>query len=44
MADHEIGSMDTRVQEKTYEGFIKFTTRSVIAIIVFFVFLALVGA
>ncbi len=44
MAEHEIGTMDTQVQEKTYEGFIKATTRSVIAIILFLVFLALVGA
>ncbi|WP_421701666.1 aa3-type cytochrome c oxidase subunit IV [Aliiroseovarius sp.] len=44
MAEHKIGTMDTKVQEKTYEGFVKFTTRSVIAILVFLVFLAIVGA
>ena len=44
MADHKIGTMDTKVQEKTYDGFVKFTTRSVIAIIVFLVFLAIIGA
>ena len=43
MAEHKIGTMDTKVQEKTYEGFVKFTIRSVIAILVFLVFLALVG-
>ncbi|WP_300513275.1 aa3-type cytochrome c oxidase subunit IV [Aliiroseovarius sp.] len=44
MAEHKIGTMDTKVQEKTYEGFVKFTVRSVIAILLFLVFLALVGA
>jgi hypothetical protein len=43
MAEHKIGTMDTKVQEKTYEGFIKFTVRSVIAILLFLVFLAIVG-
>jgi len=43
MAEHKIGTMDTKVQEKTYEGFVKFTVRSVIAILLFLVFLAIVG-
>lgn len=43
MAEHEHGSMDTTSQEKTFEGFVKFTTYSVIGIIVFLIFLALVG-
>lgn len=45
MADqeHEHGSMDTSDQEKTFEGFVKFTTYSVIGILVFLVFLALVN-
>ena len=44
MADHKHGEMNTFVQEKTFEGFIKFTTKSVIVIAVILVFLALVGA
>jgi len=44
MADHKHGEMDTMVQEKTFEGFVKFLTRSVIAIAVILVFLAAVGA
>ena len=42
MADEHIpGTMDIRVQEKTFDGFIKVVTRSVIAIIIFFVLLAM---
>ena len=44
MAEHKHGEMDTSAQQKTYDGFITFTTRAVIAILVFLVFLALVGA
>ncbi|WIV50561.1 aa3-type cytochrome c oxidase subunit IV [Marivivens sp. LCG002] len=44
MAEHKHGEMDTTAQQKTYDGFITFTTRAVIAILVFLVFLALVGA
>jgi len=33
--------MSTRVQEKTYEGFIKISVRAVIAFIVVMVFLAI---
>ncbi|MBV7407866.1 aa3-type cytochrome c oxidase subunit IV [Maritimibacter sp. DP1N21-5] len=44
MAEHEPGTMDIRVQEKTFDGFIKFTVRSVIAIIVVLILLAIVGA
>ncbi|WP_424944482.1 aa3-type cytochrome c oxidase subunit IV [Aliiroseovarius crassostreae] len=44
MAEHEMGSMDTSAQEKTYDGFIKVCVRSSIAIILFLVFLAIVGA
>lgn len=44
MAEHEPGTMDIRVQEKTFEGFIKIATRSVIAIIVCLILLAIVGA
>lgn len=44
MAEHKHGTMDTRVQEKTYEGFIKVTVRSVVAIIVILILLALFNA
>lgn len=44
MAEHEHGTMDYRDQEKTFEGFVKFVTRSVIAIIVVLILLALIGA
>lgn len=44
MAEHEHGTMDITVQEKTFEGFVKFTIRSVIAIIVVLILLAIVGA
>jgi hypothetical protein len=43
MAEHEHGSMDTKVQEKTFEGFVKFTTYTVIGILIFLVFLAIVN-
>lgn len=43
MADHEHGKMDISVQEKTFEGFITFTVRATIFIIVALVFLALVN-
>lgn len=41
MAEHEHGSMSIRTQQKTYEGFIKVTVRSVIAILLVLVFLAI---
>ncbi|SEN31451.1 aa3 type cytochrome c oxidase subunit IV [Loktanella fryxellensis] len=45
MADHHThGEMDTTEQEKTYDSFIWFVSRGTIAIIVFLIFLALVGA
>ena len=44
MAEHKHGSMDTTVQEKTFEGFINFTTKTVIAILVAVVFLAIFNA
>lgn len=44
MAEHEHGSMDIRTQEKTFEGFIKVTERSVIVILVLLVILAIFGA
>ncbi|MDU8928433.1 aa3-type cytochrome c oxidase subunit IV [Alisedimentitalea sp. MJ-SS2] len=44
MAEHKHGEMNTFVQEKTFDGFIKFTTKSVIAIGVILIVLALIGA
>lgn len=44
MAEHKHGTMNIEVQEKTFEGFIKFAVRSVIAIIVVLILLAIVGA
>lgn len=43
MAEHKQGTMDIRVQEKTFEGFIKFTIRSVIVIIAILLFIAIVN-
>lgn len=42
--DHKHGSMDISDQEKTFEGFMNFTIRSVLVILVAVIFLALVGA
>ena len=44
MADYKHGSMDIRVQEKTFEGFVKATTRAVGVILVLLVILAIFGA
>lgn len=44
MAQHKHGSMNTEAQEKTFAGFVTFTTRAVIAIIVILILLALFGA
>jgi hypothetical protein len=41
MADHKHGSMDITVQEQTFDGFIKFTIKSLYAIL-FIVFLLIV--
>lgn len=40
MADHKHGDMDTKTQEKTFDGFIKFTTWSCVAIIAILLFMA----
>ena len=41
---HEPGTMDITTQEKTFEGFVRWVVNGVIVIIVFLIFLALVGA
>ncbi len=43
MAEHKPGSMDITTQEKTFEGFMKFSVRTTIAIIVLLIFIALVN-
>ena len=43
MAEHKHGNMNTSAQEKTYAGFVTFTGRAVIIILVSLVFLALVN-
>ncbi|HFQ14809.1 MAG TPA: aa3-type cytochrome c oxidase subunit IV [Rhodobacteraceae bacterium] len=41
MSEHEQGSMGIREHEKTFEGFVKFVTRAVIAIAIFLILLAI---
>lgn len=41
MAEHEHGSMDFKSQEKTFDGFVSFVTKSVIFIVVLLVLMAL---
>ena len=43
-SEHKPGSMDIRVQEKTFVGFMKFTQWGVIIIFAILIFLALVNA
>lgn len=41
MAEHKHGSMDIKDQEKTFEGFINFTIKTVMVILVMVVLLAM---
>lgn len=41
MADHKHGEMETETQEQTFAGFMSFTTKTVIAIIVLLVLMAI---
>lgn len=41
MAEHEHGTMNTDVQEKTFDGFVKFVSRASIVIIGILLFLAI---
>lgn len=43
MSDHKHGEMDTSVQEKTFEGFMKYVTWGAIVSIGLLVFIALVN-
>ena len=44
MAEHKHGEMNTSVQEKTFDGFVSFVTKSGIAIIGILIFMALVNS
>ena len=44
MSKHVHGSMDIKVQEKTFEGFITVVTKTTIASILVLVFMALVNS
>lgn len=41
MADHKHGDMDIDVQEKTFDGFMKFTTWTVVVIFVLLIGMAI---
>ncbi len=41
MAEHKHGEMDIKVQEDTFDGFMRFVTWSVIAILVLVVLMAI---
>ena len=41
MADHKHGEMDIHVQEKTFDGFMKFTTWSVIVVFAILILMAM---
>jgi hypothetical protein len=44
MAEHKHGEMNTEVQEKTFEGFIRFTVWGVVVVIGILLFMALVNS
>lgn len=44
MAEHKHGEMNTEVQEKTFDGFMRYTKWSVVVIIGLLIFLALVNS
>jgi hypothetical protein len=44
MAEYKPGEMDIRVQEKTFDGFIRMVSRAVILILAILIFLALANA
>ncbi|WP_227267616.1 aa3-type cytochrome c oxidase subunit IV [Roseobacter weihaiensis] len=41
MAEHKHGDMDVKAQEKTFDGFMRWTMRTVIAIIVLIILMAI---
>jgi hypothetical protein len=44
MAEHKQGSMDIRVQEKTFAGFIRMVSWGIVIVLAVLVFLALANA
>ena len=44
MSEHKHGSMDTKDQEKTFSGFVKYSTNIIIICIVLLVLLALINS
>lgn len=44
MAEHKHGEMNTEVQEKTFEGFVKMVTWASVTIIGLLILIALIGA
>lgn len=44
MAEHKHGEMDTKVQEKTFEGFVRYSVWVVVVSIGILLFLALVNS
>lgn len=43
MAEHKHGSMDTKAQEKTFAGFVRFTIWTAVVIIVALILLAMIN-
>jgi fumarate reductase subunit C len=43
MSEHKHGSMETKDQEKTFAGFVRFSTNTVIVCIVLLVLIALIN-
>ena len=43
MADYKPGTMDTRGQEKTFAGFVRFVSYATVVIFLVLIFLALTG-
>ncbi|WP_299676207.1 aa3-type cytochrome c oxidase subunit IV [uncultured Roseobacter sp.] len=41
MAEHKHGDMDIETQEKTFDGFMQFTTRTVIVILAIIILMAI---
>lgn len=44
MAEHKQGSMDIRVQEKTFDGFVRMVTWGIVISVGILIFLALANA
>ncbi len=44
MAEHKHGNMDTTEQEKTFDGFMRFSIWTVVVIIVALILLAMINA